>query len=128
MMWAFAALWESGGENRTVWPFALALAGALLTKFSAGILLFAFLAFRISLRVRALDGFPSGREEGRAWRRRQWRDTLKGVLWAGLVVYGVYFVLSLNQPTDSLEILGQNPASLVLRGCAHRITVQTTFT
>jgi hypothetical protein len=114
-MWTFAALWESGGERRAVGVFALALAGALLTKFSAGILLFAFLAFRISLRFRPLDGFPSGREEGRAWRRRQWRATLKGVLWAGLIVYVVYFVLSVNQPTDSLEMLGKNPASLVLR-------------
>ena len=26
-----------------------------------------------------------------------------------------YFVLSVNQPTDSLEMLGRNPASLVLR-------------
>ena len=114
-MWTFASVWESGGANRTTWLFALALAGALLTKFSAGILLFAFLAFRISLRIRPLDGFPSAREEGRAWRRRQWRATLRGVLWAGLILYGVYFVLSVNQPSDSLAILGQNPASLVLR-------------
>ena len=114
-MWTFAALWDSPGDKRGVWPFALALAGALLTKFSAGILLFAFLAFRISLRVRPLDAYPSGREEGRASRRRQWRATLRGVLWAGLICYGVYFVLSVNQPTDSLEFLGSNPASLVLR-------------
>ena len=114
-MWTFVALWQSRPEKRTVWPFSLALAGALLTKFSAGILLFAFLAFRISLRARPLDGFPSGREEGRAWRRRQWRATLQGILWAGLIVYTVYFVLSVNQPTDSLELLGKNPASLVLR-------------
>jgi hypothetical protein len=112
-MWTFAALWESGGENRAVWPFALALAGALLTKFSAGILLFAFLAFRISLRVRPLDASPP--DEQRAWRRRQWRATLRGVFWALLLIYGVYFVLSVNQPTDSLEALGTNPASLVLR-------------
>jgi 4-amino-4-deoxy-L-arabinose transferase-like glycosyltransferase len=114
-MWAFAALWQSAGEKGAVWRFALAMAGALLTKFSAGILLFAFLAFRISLRARPLDGFPSGREEARAWRRRQWRATLRGILWAALMVYGVYFILSVNQPTDSLEILGQNPAALVLR-------------
>jgi hypothetical protein len=113
--WTFAALWESGGERRAVWPFAFALAGALLTKFSAGILLLAFLAFRISLRVRPLVGFPSGREEGRAWRKAQWRATLRGILWAGLIVYGVYFVLSVRQPTDSKAVLGTNPASLVLR-------------
>ena len=114
-MWTFAALWESDGEKRRVWAFSLALAAALLTKFSAWILLFAFLALRISLRARPLDGFPAGRDPGRAWRRRQWRATLRGILWAGLIVYGVYFVLSVNQPTDSLEFLGGNPASLVLR-------------
>jgi hypothetical protein len=114
-MWTFGALWESSGEKRRVWPFALALAGALLTKFSAGILLFAFLAFRISLRLRTLDRLPSGRDEARAWRRAQWRATIRGVLWAGAIVYAVYFVLSINQPTDSLQVLGSNPASLVLR-------------
>jgi 4-amino-4-deoxy-L-arabinose transferase-like glycosyltransferase len=105
-MWTFAGLWQSGGENRRVWPFALALAGALLTKFSAGILLFAFLAFRISLRFRPLEGFPRG---------EQARATLRGIVRACLIVYAVYFVLSLNQPTDSLAMLGTNPASLVLR-------------
>lgn len=114
-MWTFAGLWESSGENRRTWQFALALAGALLTKFSAGILLFAFLAFRISLRIRPLDGFPSGREEGRGWRRAQWRATLRGLIRAGLIVYAVYFVLSVNQPTDSLATVGTNPASLALR-------------
>ena len=114
-MWTFAALWESGGERRAAWPFALALAGALLTKFSAGILLLAFLAFRISLRVRPVQGFPAGREDGLSWRKTQWRATLRGILWAGLIVYGVYFVLSIRQPTDSLAVLGTNPASLVLR-------------
>jgi uncharacterized membrane protein (DUF2068 family) len=114
-MWTFAALWESSGENRRVWPFALALSGALLTKFSAGILLFAFLAFRISLRFLALDGFPYGRDEARAWRRAQWRAAMRGILWAGVIVYVVYFVLSINQSTDSLQVLGTNPAALVLR-------------
>ena len=114
-LWTFAALWESHGESRAVWPFALALAGALLTKFSAGILLVAFFAFRISLRFRPLDGFPSGREEGRAWRKAQARAARRGVLWALLIVYAVYFILSVNEPTDTLAALGANPASLVLR-------------
>jgi len=113
-MWAFAAMWESGGEKGAVWLFALALAGALLTKFSAGILLFAFLAFRISLRYWPIRTFAT-REESLAWRKRQWRATLRGVMWAALIVYAFYFVLSVRQPTDSLEILGSNPASLVLR-------------
>ena len=114
-MWTFASLWESSGENRRVWVFALALAAALLTKFSAGILMLCFLAFRISLRTGSLDGFPAGREEGRTWRRSQWRATLRGIGRASLIVYAVYLVLSVNQPTDSLSILGANPVSLVLR-------------
>ncbi len=114
-MWTFAAMWTSNGEKRAVLWFALSLAGALLTKFSAGILLFAFLAFRVSLRVLPLDAVPSGLGQGVEFRRRRWRTTLKGVFWAGLMVYAVYFVLSAGQPTDSLGFLGNSPASLVLR-------------
>jgi hypothetical protein len=114
-MWTLAALWESGGERRTVWMFALALAAALLTKFSAGILLFAFLGFRIALRYLPLEGFPAGREGGRAWRKRQWRATLKAIFWASLIAYAVYFIFSIRQPTSTLAVLGANPASLILR-------------
>jgi 4-amino-4-deoxy-L-arabinose transferase-like glycosyltransferase len=114
-MWTFARLWDSNRDRRATWQFALALAGALLTKFSAGILLIAFLAFRVSLWLRPIEGFPSSGEQARAWRKAQWRATLRGVLRAALIVYAVYFVFSVNQPTNSLEALGSNPASLVLR-------------
>jgi hypothetical protein len=114
-MWTFATMWESGGRCRTMAWFALALAGALLSKFTAGILLFAFVAFQLSLRWLPPASGPASKQEAHAWRRRGWRNTLRGVLWAALIVYACYFLLSLMQPTNALQFLGQNPASLVLR-------------
>jgi hypothetical protein len=80
--WTFATMRESGGRDQTIAWFALALAGALLSKFTAGILLFAFVAIQLSLRSWPLAAAPAHKEEARAWRRRGWRDTLRGVLWA----------------------------------------------
>jgi hypothetical protein len=114
-MWTFATMWEADGRGRTIPQFAAALAGALLSKFSAGILLFAFVAFQSSLRWRPPAVAPAGKEEARAWRRRGGRHTLEGLVWAAVIVYGVYFLFTLGQPTTSLQRLGQGPASLVLR-------------
>ncbi len=95
--------------------FGLAFGGALLSKFSAGLLLFCFPALILSLRWRPVPGQPTDKTELRAWRRLRWRSLIKGVLLATLVVYAVYFVLSWNEPTDSLGFLGHNSAALLLR-------------
>lgn len=104
-MWTLANLWQSPTRARTA-SFGLALAGALLSKFSAGLLLVACVAFAASLRWSPLDGFP---------RRSRWRSTAKGVLGAVVVVYTAYLILSWSQPTTGLEALGHSPAALVLR-------------
>ena len=104
-MWTFAALWQSPTRARIA-SFGLALAGALLSKFSAGLLLVACAAFAGSLRWSPMGGFP---------RRSRWASTAKGVLGAVLVVYAAYLILSWNQPTTGLEALGRSPAALVLR-------------
>jgi hypothetical protein len=80
----------------------------LLSKFSAGLLLIVCLAFGLSLRWFPLPPGPSGRRVG-------WRSTGKAVVLAALIVYAVYFVLSRNQPTSTLQFLGRSPAALVLR-------------
>jgi hypothetical protein len=113
-LWRFADLWqEPTRKNAAI--FALALAGALLSKFTAGILFFAFGAFALSTRWRPVPGQPAVKPESRAWRRLRWRSTLKGILWAALVVYVVYFVFSLNQSTDVLDRLGHGSAFVPLR-------------
>lgn len=113
-LWTFADLWRAP-SRKTILRFALALAGALLSKFSAGLLFFCFPAFIFSLRWRPVAGQPMEKAELRAWRRLRWWSLTKGVFFAAVVVYGVYFVLSWNEPTDSLDLLGHNPAALFLR-------------
>ena len=95
--------------------FGLSLAGALLSKFTAGVLFLAFLAFALSLRWRAVPEQPRNTPELRQWRRvRRWA-TLKAILYAALAVYAFYFVFSWHQPTSALGHFGAGPAALFLR-------------
>jgi hypothetical protein len=84
-LWSFATLWRDQSRSATR-RFALALTLALLSKFSAGLLLFVFVAFPFVLRWLPLPGQPSA-PEFRAWWRRGWRQTGKGVLMSALLVY-----------------------------------------
>lgn len=108
-LWTFAELWQNP-VRRNVSLFALAFAAALLSKFTAGILLFAFGAFALSTRWRAVPEQPTTKPEVGAWRRIRWRATLRGILWAALVVYAFYFIFSVRQSTDALDRLGHGAA------------------
>ena len=113
-MWRFAEIWQNPSRKNAM-IFALSLAGALLSKFTAGILFFAFIAFALSTRWRAVPGHPIAKPEARVWRRLRWRATLRGILWAALAVYLFYFIFSLNQSTDVLYRLGHGSAAVPLR-------------
>lgn len=113
-MWAFADMWRLP-TRRTLLRFGFALAGALLSKFSAGLLLFGFLAFALSLRWLPIPGQPTDPSELRSWRRTRTRFLWKGIGLATLAIYAVYFVLSWNQPSDSLDRLGASLPALLLR-------------
>jgi 4-amino-4-deoxy-L-arabinose transferase-like glycosyltransferase len=113
-LWTFAEVWREP-SRKNVLLFGLSLAGALLSKFTAGILLFAFVAFAMSLRWRTVFGQPEDKLAAREWRRARWWATLKSVLWAALAVYAFYFIFSWHQPTDALDRIGASPAALVLR-------------
>jgi len=113
-LWRFAELWQNP-TRRNMLLFAVALAGALLSKFSAGILFFAFLGFSLSTRWRAVPGQPEGKQEARLWRRARWRRTFVGVLWATAIVYVVYFIFSWNQTNEVFYLLGRGSATAPLR-------------
>jgi hypothetical protein len=113
-LWSFASMWRAP-SRRTLVLFGLALGAAVLTKFSAGILLFAILAFRLSLRWIPTSEMPSDPTELKSWRKLRARYFWRGVFLAACTVYAVYFVLSWNQPSDSLALLGHNFAALFLR-------------
>ena len=112
-VWQMAELWRSPNRT-TLIKFGLAFAGALLSKFSAGLLLFVFPAVALSLRLRPLSGQPVEPLELRKWRRAAWWNMLKGTAWAAIFVYAVYFVFSLHQPTKTLDVI-HFPASPILR-------------
>lgn len=113
-LWWFAAVWQEPSRKHVA-LFALYLAGALLSKFSAGLLFFVFGFFALSTRWRAVQGQPGTKGEVRTWRRRRWRATLTGIAWAAMVVYVVYFVFSWNQTSDVLYLVGHGPAWAPLR-------------
>jgi dolichyl-phosphate-mannose-protein mannosyltransferase len=113
-LWTFAPVWREP-NRKNVLLFGLTLAGALLSKFTAGVLFFAFVAFALSLRWRAVFGQPEDKPAAREWRRARWRATFKGILWAALAVYAFYFVFSWHQPTGALYRIGDGPAALLLR-------------
>jgi Dolichyl-phosphate-mannose-protein mannosyltransferase len=113
-LWTFAHVWQEP-NRKNVLLFAVSLAAALLSKFTAGALFFVLAVFALSLRWRPVPGQPADKAEARAWRRMRWRAVLKGVLWAALFVYAFYFVFSWHQPTDALYRLGSGPVALILR-------------
>jgi hypothetical protein len=113
-VWQLPNMWRSPTQG-TIVKFGLVLAGALLSKFSSGLLFFVFAGFALSLRLKPLAEQPVEKAELHRWRRRAWRNIAVGTLWSALFVYIVYFILSWNEPTDSFQIIPHFPASPVLR-------------
>src|SRR5207249_2759021 len=113
-LWTFSSLWREPTRGNVL-RFALSLAGALLSKFTAGVLFFAFAVFVLSLRLRRVPGTPEGKAEARDWRRARLRATLLGALGSALIVYVFYLVFSWHQPSDALYRLGTGPLALFFR-------------
>ena len=106
--WALAGLWDRPDRKHTL-LLSLALAGALLTKFTAPILFLVFAAVALSTRRLPLAGQPAAKPDVRLWRRLRWRAMRKAIWWAALVVYAVYLLLSWNQPLDIPGLAGHGP-------------------
>jgi hypothetical protein len=113
-LWSFAELWRSPRRANMV-AFGLFFAAAVLSKYSAGLLFFCALAFRLSLRWMPLPGMPADKAELRAWRKLRGRAMWMGILVATAAGYLFYLIFSWNQPSDSLQILGHSWPALVLR-------------
>lgn len=113
-IWTFASLWREP-SRRNIVSFGLCLAGALLSKFSAGLLFFSFGLFASSTRWWPIPGQPLTKPESRAWRKARWRATWKGIFSAAVIVYVVYFIFSWNQTTDVLYLVGHSSAWVPVR-------------
>ena len=113
-LWTFAGMWRDPNPRNVRW-FALSLAGALLSKFTAGLLFLVFPVFAASTRLVSLPGVPRTKPEARAWRRRRTKAIWTGILYAALIVYAVDFILSWNQPPAELDRLGHGAAWVPVR-------------
>jgi 4-amino-4-deoxy-L-arabinose transferase-like glycosyltransferase len=113
-LWKFADLWQEPNRKNTA-LLALAFGAALLSKFTAGILLFAFVAFALSTRWRAVPSQPSSKAEARSWRRTRRRATWQAIAGAAVVVYVFYLAFSWNEPLSALDRLGHSAAMAPLQ-------------
>ena len=113
-VWLMPRLWRSP-SRKDLLLVALAFAGALLSKFSSGLLFLVFPAVSLSLRWRPLPEVPSQKAERRRWRRRALWNFLKAAAWAGFFVYAVYFIFSWHQSSDSFSVIPHFPTSPLLR-------------
>ncbi|HEX8880997.1 MAG TPA: glycosyltransferase family 39 protein, partial [Candidatus Acidoferrum sp.] len=113
-LWTFANLWREPTRGNVL-LFGLSLAGALLSKFTAGVLFFAFAVFILSLLFSRVPGTPESKTEARGWRSARLRATLMGTLAAALMVYLFYLVFSWHQPSTALYRLGAGPLALFFR-------------
>jgi len=113
-IWQLPQMWKSPTRAQVIY-FGLAMGGAFLSKFSSGLLFFVFPAVAISMRLWPLPEQPTEKKARRAWRWRAWGNIAKATLWASLLVYLVYLILSWNEPTDSFSVIPHFPASPFLR-------------
>jgi hypothetical protein len=113
-IWRFADLWENPNKPNA-FLFGMGFSTALLSKFTAGILFFVFVAFALSARWLPLPGQPTDKAELRAWRKLRWKLTRRGILWAAIAVYLFYFIFSIRQSTDVLYLVGHGPAWMPIR-------------
>ncbi len=113
-LWTFGEIWREPDRKKS-FVFGLCLAAAILSKFTAGILFFAFGIFAFTTRWWPVAGQPETKPERRSWRRLRWRATLKGIGWASSIVYIFYFIFSIRQTTDILYFVGHGPAFVPLR-------------
>jgi 4-amino-4-deoxy-L-arabinose transferase-like glycosyltransferase len=92
-IWTFASVWSRPNLKNIV-RFGLCLSGALLTKFTAGLLLPCFAILGVWFILRKLPAAPS------AW--QSVRGVVAGIALASLIVYSFYFLLFWKTPTPEI--------------------------
>jgi len=108
-LWRFAEVWREPSRKNSV-LFGLGFAGALLSKFTAGILLFAFVAFALSTRWRAVPGQPTHKAELRAWRRLRWRS--RGRAFFGRLLRCMWFISCCRCVNRRMRLIGSGMCGL----------------
>jgi hypothetical protein len=119
-LFSLIALWQLGEiwavpSPRNALLFGVALGASLLSKFTGLLVIPVILVLFLQTRFWPMAAQPINNDESKIWRRARWRCVLRGTLWAALVVYLVYFILSWNQPDDALSRIGSGHWAWLIR-------------
>lgn len=113
-LWQLGEIWAEPSPRNAL-LFGLAFAAALLSKFTGLLIVPVILVLFLQTRFWPTVAAPLDKDARGAWRAARRRCVLLGVLWAVLVVYVVYFVLSWNQPDDALNRVGSGQWAFLVR-------------
>ena len=113
-LWQLGEIWAEPSRKNAL-LLGLALAAALLSKFTGLLLFIVIAALFVQTKFWPTAHEPRGKLDRRAWRKARWRAVGRGVLWALLFVYVVYFLFSLHQPDSALDRIGKGPWAGLLR-------------
>ncbi|MGA8598975.1 MAG: glycosyltransferase family 39 protein [Bryobacteraceae bacterium] len=119
-LFSLIALWRLGEiwtvpSSRNALLFGLSLGASLVSKFTGLLIIPVIVVLFVQTRFWPTAAEPINKDERKLWRRARWRCLLRGVLWAALFVYLLYFVLSWNQPDDVLNRIGSGAWAWLIR-------------
>lgn len=101
-LWELGNVWRDPSPQNTL-RFGLALAAALLSKYTALLFLIVIPVLFVHSKFWCAAGEPLEPDARKMWRRRRWGSVLRGVFYAFAIVFAAYVVLSWNQPNDALD-------------------------
>ena len=113
-LWQLGEIWAEPSRKNSV-RFGLTLGAALLSKFTGLLVLPVIAALFAQTRFWPTAAQPVTESERKAWRTARRRCILRGIGWAVIIVYAVYFVLSWNQPNDALDRIGSGQWAWLIR-------------
>ncbi len=119
-LFSLIALWRLGDiwlvpSRKNALLFGVALGASLLAKFTGLLLFVVMMALLVQTRFRPTNVEPLDKTARKAWRRARFRCMLTGVLYAAMLVYACYFVLSWHQSDEALNRVGSGPWAWLIR-------------
>lgn len=101
-LWQLGEIWAAP-SRKNAWLFGLALAAALLSKFTALLIIPVVLLLFLQTRFWRSAAEPADKEGRKIWRSARWRCVWRAFGWTALIVYAVYFVLAWNQTDEVID-------------------------
>jgi hypothetical protein len=113
-LWQLGEIWAAPSPRKAL-LFGAALGAALASKFTGLLVIAVVLVLFVQTRFWPTAAQPVKKEEAKLWRKARWQCVWRGLLWAALFVYALYFVLSWNQPDSALNLIGSGSWAWLIR-------------